>query len=777
MKQVVFILLIVQLAFTINAQTMKLGILTDYEKSAEIDSIFELMADEINKTTGPAKRFALDHANGISYGISQLKDAQSEYQRIALSSDFIVILGTKSMKGATEMSTFPVPTIGLGVIDPNLQDLPYIGGKSGENNFSYIWSAKDLRKEFSIFKQVAPFKHLTILINETSASVFNEEKGKQYLSELKEQISAEIHILPIGSNVEESLVNINAETDAVFVSELQGKGLSEIRTISNYLKNEKIPSFSSQKFHVDNGIMACISDQNDFNQAIRKLAIMVDESISGKPLAQMPVNINFKENLFINSKTVEEIGLNLSFEILFTASFVDAEQDLPVYTIEQVMQLALENNLGIKMSNQDISLAIQDARLAKSAYLPNLDLGISGRQINEKSTTAAGDLPERKLTGDLSLNQIIYSEEAIAGIKIAHYMQKAQESVTEAQVLQIYLNTYLDYFAVLAGKTALQIEAENLENLKRNLELAHARVNSGSASQAEILRWESEVSAANQNVVEANTNLLNAKNRLNTTLANSLEEQFDIADITVNSDLYKQFSENSITQFVSNTKDIERVSAFLINESVNNNPNKKALLQQVKAMERKNVMNRRLLYSPNIAFQAQMNQTIARGGVNSNVSEFNLPNNSWSLAVGLSFPIFAGNKRNINRQTSRIQLEQLENTSLQLDHELELSVKSSLTNTVATSTNIEFSKVSSDNAKANYELVRDQYQAGEVNITQLIDAQQSSLIAKQRYAVAIYEYLQSQLQLEYSVGFFSSHATSEELTKFNNRFITYVSNN
>ena len=111
-----------------------------------------------------------------------------------------------------------------------------------------------------------------------------------------------------------------------------------------------------------------------------------------------------------------------------------------------------------------------------------------------------------------------------------------------------------------------------------------------------------------------------------------------------------------------------------------------------------------------------------------------------------------------------------------MDQELELAVKSSLTNTVATSTNIEFSKIASDNAEANFELVRDQYQLGEVNITQLIDAQQSSLGAKLRYSVAIYEYLQSQLQLEFSVGFFSMFATDEEIQSFNTRFLEYTVN-
>lgn len=774
MKRIFVLLIIIMAVKAATAQTHNLGIVTDFERSSQFDSIVQIIEEEINRTTGPAKSFALDATDGIAYGISTKDEAQSAYAKLSQSSDIVILLGSTSVVGNSELESFPVPTIGLGIVDPQLQDLPYENGISGISNFTYIWAAKDLQRELSVFQQIVPFENLTILVNESSAPSFNQEKGLSYLDSLKRQLSSEIQILQVGTDVEASLSGLDA--DAVYVSYLYGKSAAEITNIADGLKNNNIPSFSSQKFHVDNGIMACISDANDFEQVVRKLAIMVDEAAADAPLAEMPVNINFKEDLFINSRTVKAIEVPLSFEILFTANFIDDEEDLPTYSLEEVMERALRNNFGIKISNQDISLAIQDAKFAKTAILPFLDLGISGQQVNEESTFVILDRPERRLAGQLTLDQVIYSEEAMAGIKIAYYLQKAQESATEAEILQIYLNIYLDYFAVLAAKTALQIETENLDNLKTNLELARIRVNSGAASRAEILRWESEVATANQKVVEANTNLYNTKFRLNTSVANTLEEEFDIADITVDDAIYQQFSESLIAQFIDNPEDIEAVSRFLVNESVSKNPNKQALIQQIKAVERRNKQNRRLLYTPNVAFQAQMAQTFARGGANSNAEEFGIPNNTWNVGVGVSFPIFAGNKRKVNLQTTKIQLDQLNNSRMQLDQELELAVKSSLTTTVATSTNIGFSRVSSDNAKVNFELVRDQYQAGEVNITQLIDAQQSSLSAQLRYAVAIYEYLQSQLQLEFSVGFFSMFATPEQLQEFEDRFTQFRTN-
>ncbi|MGI9532606.1 TolC family protein [Lutimonas sp.] len=773
MKKLLSILITFSLSLAVNSQTLNLGVITDFEKSAEIDSLLVNAVEEIKKTIGPAKQINLDIINGVYYGVNDLNTAKNEYQGLSESHDFILLFGSNSIKGAINLKSFAVPTIGLGVIDPHLQDLPYDNGVTNYDNFSYIWAAKDLEKELSVFKQITPYENLTILVNESSVNTFNEEKGQAYIDSLEEKLSVQIQVLQISDEIRTSLSGVNSDTDAVYLSYLQGKDSTEIKEIAQWLKYKQLPSFSSQKFHVDNGIMACISDKNDFQQVIRKLAIMVDEAVNGESLSQMTVNINFKEDLFLNSSTVNKIGAALSFEVLFTANFIDDEQKLPIYSLEAVMERAIKNNFGIKISNQDVSLAIQDAKLAKSAVLPYLDLGINGRQINEESTFVLFDQPERRLSGQLNLDQVIYSEEAFAGIKIAYYLQKAQESATQAEILQIYYNTFQDYFGVLVAKTSLQIETENLENLKTNLEMARIRVNSGDANRAEILRWESEVSTASQKVVEANTVLFNSKYLLNTSLANTLEEKYDISDITVDDQIYTRFSSSVIAKFVNNPSDLDFVASFLVNESINNNPNKQGLLQQINAVERKNLQDKRLLYTPKVGLQAQMAQVLARGGANSNATDFNIPNNTWSVGIGLSYPIFTGNQRKVNLQTSRIQLDQLNNSKVQLDQQLELAVKSSLTNTVATSTNIAFSKTASNNAIANFELVRDQYQVGEVNITQLVDAQQSSLGAKLRYSVAIYEYLQSQLQLEFSVGFFSMFASEAELQAFNKRFLEY----
>lgn len=761
------------------AQNIQLGIITDFEKSPVVDSIFQIMIMEIDKTTGSSKKVTLDNAHVI-YENNSLEAARANYDQLISQVDFMLLIGVVSIKGVSINLQFPKPTIGLGAIDPRLQEIPLLDGKSGVQNFSYIWATQDFEKELIQFRQLYPFDNLSVLVDPANAITFNQQKAQQVIDSLSQLLSTTINIVPVSNDIAGSLSAIPDSTDAVYLTELYAKSPEDIRQISDRLKVLKLPSFSGSKWHVDNGILACISDENGFGQTIRKLAIMVDESTDGTPLSEMPVAINYKEQFFLNMQTAAEIDFSPPFEILFTANLIsDVQGRLPTYSLEAVMQRALETNFDVKISYKDIELSEQDIKRARAAVMPSLDLAVSGSQINPERANAAFNSPERLLSGELTLNQLIYSEEVIAGIKISEYVKKAQEYDTEADVLKVLLDSYISYFNVLAAKTNLLIQQENFNNSKTNLELAKIRVSAGASSNAEIYRWESEVANAKQVVVEAQTSLITTKLQLNNFLANTLEEDYDIEDVTIDGDIFQEFKNDPIINFVRTPKDLGVVTEFLVLEAVNANPNKKLLLENIRITEREWLRNKRLLYVPNVALQAQTTQVFDRGGDGSTEVPGGMEflDNSWQLGLSLSYPIFQGNGRRVDLQRSVVQLEQLDYSRQLLDQNLELSVKSSVLQLLNSTTNIVFSKTSSDNAQRNFELIQENYKQGQVIITQLIDAQQAALQARLSYALSIYDYMQAQLQLEFAVGFFSKFASPEEISSFEDRFLQFRGNN
>ena len=153
-------------------------------------------------------------------------------------------------------------------------------------------------------------------------------------------------------------------------------------------------------------------------------------------------------------------------------------------------------------------------------------------------------------------------------------------------------------------------------------------------------------------------------------------------------------------------------------------------------------MNKRLFYLPSVAVSGQLNQNLYRGGVGSEPplnSEFY--NTTWNAGVVLSYPIFDGNRRKINLQRTTIQQQQLNTEIENLDQNLTLQVRSSALDLLTSTTQLKYTRVASENAANNFDLMQKNYQQGTVSITPLIDAQKVALNAKLAYSLSVYNYL------------------------------------
>ena len=760
-----------------SAQEIKVGVVTDFVKSPELDSIIQIIVRQFDQTVGAGKEIVLQKEN-VSYKNLTPEETVKNYFGIANKTDLVVLIGGNSNKAVASQKQFPKPTFGIGIIDPLIQEIPYVNGTSGIPNFTYICSLNRLETDLATFKKVVPFKHLTFMVNPGTTITLDENKTNSGLNALEKKLGIKIDVLEMGRDIDALMNGINAETDAVYISDLGIMSDAEIRELANRLVERGLPSFSGNTRDVYQGIMACQADDKSFDILIRKLGVMVDDALAGKPLESMEVSISYSESLSINEKTAAALNINLPFELLFTSKSIKDGGGLPVYSLNQIIELAFKNNLKIAISNQEIELAMQNIQTAKSAVLPNLDLYMNGRQINEENVIAATGQSQRLLNGSLQLDQVIYSQKAFSGIKIAKYYEKAQEHLTEAEIQEVLLNVFNGYLNVLSAKSVLAIEKENLENLEINLNNAKLQVNSGALGRAELFRWESELAMAKQDVVVASTNLSEYKIILNNRLGFALENEYDISDITIDGEVYKQIRSGTLSELVNNIYDLRLITDFLVKESLESNPNKRYILEQMNALEQQRIQNKRLFYLPDIALQAQTTQALARGGIGAEPptgQSFN--NNSWSVGVGLKYPIFQQNIRKTELATTTIKIEQLNNSMAQLDNDLELAVRSAMLKAIAASTNIDFSQVASENADSNFKLMQIRYKGGDVDITQLIDAQRAAMEAKLGYAVSVFDYIRSRLNIEFAVGFFSFIAPKNEVDDFKNRFLQYSNSN
>ncbi|MEM0997750.1 MAG: ABC transporter substrate binding protein [Bacteroidota bacterium] len=762
------------------AQTFRIGVIADETTLNRVQPMLNRLAAEIQKTVGVSRtvEFAPERTKSIGYDGEK---ARTVYRNLEGNSDLILLVGTTSIRSVLELPEFTTPTLGIGVFDPKLQAVPYTTkGTSGRKNFTYILTVEDLQADLRIFREMVEFRKVAFLYSGQVNQAPTTKAEIEVVREIERELDIEIEFVAVDeTDLPGSLTKIGPDVEAALLVIAYELDRTEAKQVAGYLIDRKIPSFSINKTYVEQGILASNSDDNGFQQLSRKLAVMVDEIVQGAPLAEMKVNLNFNKEVFLNMTTARRIDYSPPFDIIFTSNLLGSPTELAdsTYSLMDIIKLGLEQNLDIRISQADIALTEQDVRTAVSQFLPDADYSATAAAVNKNNANALLMRSQYSISGSGSVSQLIYSEQAIANIRIQKLLNQAQNYATDQQILDVTQDITDAYLNILNAKANVQIQRENLDNSKANLELARIRANLGAATNADVFRWQGEVATGKQNLVEAQTSFLTTKAQLNALLNGETGLNFAVEDVLIDGALFQSFANSQMATYVKGPYELELITEFLVQESQTIYPTKKQLNANLDALARQRILNRRLYYTPVVAGSAQFDNTFWRGGEGSTPNPgMEFVNSSWSAGLNVSIPIFDGNRRAINLQTTKVQQAQLGDQIMNLDRQLEFLVRANTLQLLAATTNIRFSRESADNTAKNYELVQNLYRKGQVNIIQLLDAQSAALNTKLAYALSIYEYIQAFIQLENTLGSYSFLSTPEADGEFLDRWNEFLDN-
>ncbi|MEM1405749.1 MAG: TolC family protein [Bacteroidota bacterium] len=781
MRIAISILFVFAVSFFSSAQELKIGMIIDTEGNQErIGVLKNALIAEIQKTIGSSTKVSIEDQDIVPINWNA-EAAVSSYSNLAERCDVIILVGVLSAKTILNNSPLSKPTLAIGITNIELQEIPITSaGTSGVRNFSYVLTSRDIEDELTNFYELVKFKKLAIIVHDKNPLIINVEKANVKLREMSEKFNSEINLVLAGDNIEQSLQTIPDGTDAALVASIYEFDDAQVEEIAQVLVNKKIPSYTLRKDYVSMGIMSSVTADDGYGSLIRKLAIMIDEIGLGVPVENLSVTLDYKKQLFLNLETTYKIGYSPSFQSLFTANLINSDfgdEEITTYGLSELMKKALEVNLGIQISQKDIELVEQDVKTANSDYLPTLTGSLDYTQINEGSTSEFIGQSERTTTESLELNQVLYSENVSANIGIQKYLLEAQKYATQQEINDVILGVYAAYFDILLVQSNIKIQRENLELLKKNLELAQLRRDIGQTNSSDVYRWESEVAESTQTLIEDQTSLLVAKINLNVFLNNTLGEEFNVEDVTLEGELYNFFENNPVAGDIVGPDDIRKTSNFLIEEAIRNYPPRQEFQANIAATERQLKGNKRAYYTPTLSFGATQSEVLDRSGAGSVETDMsNFFDSNWSVGLNLSYPLFDGNRRRYDIQTSKIQLKQLELGLNDFDNVLKFNVKNAIIDVVTSRTNIDFSRISADNSWKNFLIIQDKYRQGTVAVIDLFDAQNTALETKLSFNNSVYNYLVAFVTLENNIGFYSMLSSAEELAGIAERYQEFLSN-
>ncbi len=302
---------------------------------------------------------------------------------------------------------------------------------------------------------------------------------------------------------------------------------------------------------------------------------------------------------------------------------LDTPEPTDSVTIEQAVELAVKNSPGVAQSRGDVTNAEWSIRSAWGAFLPSLS-GSTGASV--ASTERFNPTTNTTVTGSsdsynagLSASLPIFT----GGRRTAQLRQaKAETKTANASLVEqrfaVALSAKQAYYDELAGEELIGVAEARMEQAKEGLDAAQRRAQVGSATRSDVLRSQLELTQARKSLLDARNQRNSAAlalGRLVGTAGPVAAKAVDLPDPTplpVSDDELRQIA-------LSSTPAVRTAEAAVTTAE--------AGAQVARAQ-----------YFPSL------NLSSGYDWFNTNPT-FNDARGSWSLRLGLSYPIFNGFQR------------------------------------------------------------------------------------------------------------------------------------
>ena len=774
-KQLTIFFLLITISVFSQKKNYNIGILLD-NRTEEINPLLLQMQNQIKAVVGEDAEIIFPQKNILVNNYNLKKAEQNYNQLLTNDTDIILAFGVVNNKIISNQASHQKPTILFGAVNRDFNTIDLSKKTSGIENFTYLVESESFLDDFKKFKELTNFKTLGIAIEKPILDIL---PLKETFDEEFKNLKANYKLIPFES-ISDITSNLNG-IDAIYMAGGFFLKDNAIKQLANTFIKKQLPSFTSLGVdQVEMGMMATNQADENFDQFLRRISLSIEGYVNGTSLSEMPVFIEYNPRLTINYNTAEQVNVPIKYSLINDTDFVGELKNVlskKTYNILEVIDGVLRENLSLRSQEKEVDLSTQDVKTAKSNYLPSLTASGSGIYINpDLAEISNGQNPEFSTSGNITLQQTIFSEAANANITIQKKLQQAQQESFNAAELDAVFNATNAYFNVLILKANAQIQIRNLDLTKRNLQIAQQNFNAGQSGKSDMLRFRSQMAQNTQAMVEAINLLEQSFVVLNQLLNNPVETEIDVEDVKLDEGVFKRYNYNRFVDLLDDPTSREPFIAFLTEEAKNNAPELKSLDYNLEAIERNLKLNSTGRFIPTVALQGQYNRTFSRSGVGSTAPPgFSLLDNNYNVGVNVSIPILNQNRTNINRQTVVIQKDQLNINKENSELAIASNVRTAVLNVVNQVSNIELSKVSEETAKEALELTQASYANGAVNIIQLIDAQNNYLNAQLARTNAVYNFLINGLQLERFLGYYFLLNTQEDNNKFTQRFLEYLS--
>jgi outer membrane protein len=444
--------------------------------------------------------------------------------------------------------------------------------------------------------------------------------------------------------------------------------------------------------------------------------------------------------------------------LLFTAGISRAQSDATL-TFPEAINQTLSDNQGFAAKLAALQANEKDVEIARASFLPSLHFKTSimpsqGQKINDYDRLGIGSGTQGIIS--VGMSQMIYNEAFFANHKIQKNLYISQQEQFRGERYQLIVAAGESYINMLVAQDLLVVLLNDLEITKKNLDAAKYRAEIGSSSQQEVLRWETQLYSGEQNIAGQKANILQNRIALNQ-LRNLPGEEIEILDqLSIEEDGFI-FSSPVVQAVFENDASAMALRDFLVELGLANSPDIASMDAQIAAQDRQMKSNQMWLI-PSFSLIAGFDELFLETEANGlNGLDF------WFVGGSMSWNIFNGGSNFSKVKQSKIQAISLQSSRKETMSSQEKLIRSGVSVLVADYQKVGLSREQALVATQNYELVFDTYLLGEVDLLDLLDAQEQKFSADYNAIAAFYTFFLDLLNVEEAIGYFPFMEPQEDV--------------
>ena len=444
--------------------------------------------------------------------------------------------------------------------------------------------------------------------------------------------------------------------------------------------------------------------------------------------------------------------------------------DVPVViTLDQALQIALSENIAVKVADKEIERTKYAKRGTYAALFPQIDgsgsyqrtikrqvvyfdgnpmAGLGGSSSGSGSTSGTGSGSEGSTSsskgggiemGRLNtmsfgisaampiINAQLWESVKITGMDVELAVEKARSSR-----LNMVSQVKNAYYAVLFAKEAFDVYREVYENALNNYYETEKKYNVQKATELDMARAKTNVANAIPNVYNAESSVRLSLWQLKAVMGVDLEMNLDVV--------------GSINDYAGM---LDYDTAQHNEISLESNSTMKQLAIQAEELAR-SIRLKQYAYIPTLSLAFNFS---------GNTMFNDVPSSQWNwtpystVGLSLQIPIFSGLKRMNDVKQARNQYQQMQYNITDTERNLKIAIRQSL-NTMDTNVkSYSAAEEAVDAAQKAYNIASKSYEVGRATLTDLNDAQLALTQAKLSQSQAIYNFVVAKTSLEQNLGY------------------------